>query len=50
MKTIQSTINSMITPAVSVRTHAPPHAVTCARERAARLPPIYSEQHPLLIA
>ena len=40
VKTIQTTINSKITPAASVRTRAPPHAVPCAHARAAPALPI----------
>jgi hypothetical protein len=39
VKTIQTTINSKITPPVSVRT-APPHAIPCAHARAAPALPI----------
>ena len=42
VKTIQTTINSKITPAVSVRTLAPLDAIPCARERAAPTLPLYS--------
>ena len=46
VKTIQTTINSKITPAVSVRTRTPPHAAPCGPR--AHEPCRYSQQHSLI--
>ena len=46
VKTIQTTINSKITPAMSVRTRTPPHAVPCGPR--AHETCRYSQQHSLI--
>ena len=50
VKPIQTTINNKITPPVSVRYRAPPHAIPCVRTRAQHEPCRDIAQQHLLIA